>query len=225
MEYVKQDHTFGAVMITAPWGSGKSYFIKNIFPKNLSDHSSEKCVMVSLYSLINIEGLCKAILMESKFKAFQKDNKSRSLAGLIGKTVYHGISSYIGFDLGASEKDYLKFFKSFNFSNNVIILDDLERTEIPMRLLMGFVSNLTEEGIKVILIANEKEIIDNCNKSGLSYDGIKEKTVCDTFQLDPSADVIRVILETNLTKISDSIELTSSLCQEIIELFNILHRK
>lgn len=131
-------------MITAPWGAGKSYFIKNIFPNYLSEHISKKCITISLYSIKNIESLCRAILMESKFKIVQASGRICSVAGFIGKTVYHGVSSYMGFDLGASVKDYRKLLDSFNLSDDVIILEDLERTEIPIQQLMGFVNNLTE---------------------------------------------------------------------------------
>lgn len=207
-------------MITAPWGAGKSYFIKYIFTNYLSEHSSKKCITVSLYSIRSIESLCRAILMESKFKIVQTGGRISSVAGLIGKTVYHGVSSYMGFDLGASEEDYRKLFDSFNLSDDVIILEDLERTEIPIQQLMGFVNNLTEiDGIKVILVANEREIIDNMNQLCPQYDKIKEKTVYDTFYYDSnSVDVVRAILGPCLMKVSSSIGSDSSLYQEIIDL-------
>ena len=53
-----------------------------------------------------------------------------------------------------------ELYESVDFSGKLIILEDLERTNIGILKLLGYVNNLVEQdGVKVLLVANEEEII------------------------------------------------------------------
>ena len=52
-----------------------------------------------------------------------------------------------------------KIYRSVNLTNKLIILDDIERSQIDIDLLLGFINGLVEnDGAKVLLIANEREL-------------------------------------------------------------------
>ena len=64
----------------------------------------------------------------------------------------------INFNL--SEKDQKKLYESIDFSGCLIILEDLERSGMSILDVLGFVNNLVEQdGVKVLLVANEDEIM------------------------------------------------------------------
>ena len=62
--YLENDKTRSAIMLTGPWGCGKSYYIQNtLIPALIKDNVS-RCIVVSLYGLKNLESLSKNIYLE-----------------------------------------------------------------------------------------------------------------------------------------------------------------
>lgn len=53
LHYLTEDKTKSAIMLTAPWGSGKSFYIQNELKPFLEkeENGSHKCLVVSLYGL------------------------------------------------------------------------------------------------------------------------------------------------------------------------------
>ena len=51
--YLLEDKTKSAIMLNAPWGSGKSHYILNDLKDYLAEeeNGSYKCVIVSLYDI------------------------------------------------------------------------------------------------------------------------------------------------------------------------------
>lgn len=116
----------------------------------------------------------------------------------VAKTIFKGVASFFGIDLNVNEEDLKKIYESIDLSNNLIILEDLERANIEILEILGFVNNLVEQdGVKVMLVSNESEILKyvenpklldkNNDKQSLILDNkselylkIKEKTVSDT---------------------------------------------
>jgi hypothetical protein len=99
------------------------------------------------------------------------------------------LNTYTGFDTDKfkSEVD-LNDFASIS-SDEVLIIDDVERMSgVLLDELLGYISkNFTEEnGFKVILIADEKKLIEKFVHDEKKYLEIKEKTIWQTseFQLD-----------------------------------------
>ncbi|MEL7119298.1 MAG: P-loop NTPase fold protein [Bacteroidota bacterium] len=103
-------------------------------------------------------------------------------------TSFGGKVSIIGKNLKIKYKDF------FNFRNCIICFDDLERLSPEYRYedFLGFInSNFVEhEGIKVIIICNEEEIIskerEDKKEEKTKYEVIKEKVIGRTlaFKVD-----------------------------------------
>ena len=53
LHYMTEDKTKSAIMLTAPWGTGKSYYIQNELKPFLEkeENGKIKCLTVSLYGL------------------------------------------------------------------------------------------------------------------------------------------------------------------------------
>lgn len=196
--YLNNDKTKSAIMLTAPWGMGKSYYIQNCLIPYLEQTSNKKCVVVSLYGLNDIKEISKAIYLEIRSKISYVKNEKYEAGKIVSKTIIKGVLSKVGIDLSLEDEDLEKLYSSIDLANKLIILEDLERSGISIKQVLGYVNNLVEQdGAKVLLVANEEEIksfkeITTKDKGGNDttkmvyteeteeYFKIKEKTVSDT---------------------------------------------
>lgn len=204
--YLENDKTNSAIMLTAPWGTGKSYYIKNELIPFVDPDDENKCIVVSLYGLNDLHELSKSLYLEVRAKSLTKKSEKVNIGKIVAKTVVKGVASFFNIDLSANEQDLLKLYESIDLSGKLIVLEDLERSNINIISVMGYVNNLVEQdGVKVLLVANEKELLkydekpvkDEKGNKKISkvltaeteeYLKIKEKTVSDTilFQSDTS---------------------------------------
>lgn len=159
MHYLEKDKTHSAIMLSGAWGTGKSFYIQN-FLKPYLDNSGMKCIVVSLYGLKNLGELNKAIYLEIRAKVLTKKSEKVSAGKLVGKTIVKGIASFFNVDLSMSDEDLQQLYASIDLSGELIILEDLERSSIDTFDILGFVNSLVEQdGVKVLLVANEGEIL------------------------------------------------------------------
>lgn len=157
--YLKNDKTKSAIMLIAPWGMGKSYYIQNSLIPHLEKNGKKKCVVVSLYGLSDIKEISKAIYLEIRARAFVHRNEATEATKVIGKTILKGFLSTFGADLSLEDDDFENLYRSIDLTDRLIILEDLERSDISIKQVLGYVNNLVEQdGAKVLLVANESEI-------------------------------------------------------------------
>lgn len=196
VNYIENNKTNSAIMLSAPWGTGKTYYIQNELIPFLESREGKKikCIVVSLYGLKNVNEISKSIFFESKAGILNKRNTGITSGKLIGKTILKGVTSFFGIDLTMNEEDLNQLYNSIDLSNKLIILEDLERTNINIIEILGYVNNLVDQdGVKVLLVANETEILkcieinSDKNKEKLTEDALlylktKEKTISDTIK-------------------------------------------
>lgn len=118
-----------------------------------------------------------------------------------------------------------KIYRSVNLTNKLIILDDIERSQIDIDLLLGFINGLVEnDGAKVLLIANERELTVKLSSKELltTYCKEKEKAIGDTihFYAD-TKEIVRNILKSFSNKYFDQF-LQSPNSNELIDRINNL---
>lgn len=229
LHYITEDKTRSAIMLTAPWGTGKSYYIQNELIPFLRGNGNHKCIVVSLYGLNELAEISRNIYLEMRTKKVANLLNDKILKKLpkklasgskeignascgYGKTVLKGLAGKIGIDIKISDKDLAKIYSSIDLSDKLIVFEDLERSKIDINEVLGYVNNLVEQdGVKVLLVANEDEImkyeplvIDDANNKGTAklYDEItnhknrdftesteeylktKEKAVSDTISFE-----------------------------------------
>jgi hypothetical protein len=108
----------------------------------------------------------------------------------------------ISFDINSL--GLLKGVDSKITGDKMLVFDDLERCKIKISELFGYVNEYVEHyNCKVILLCDEKKIIDKCKKEKDAYLEFKEKLVGQTFIIQPDVEMA-IVSFTN--KLKDSKE-------------------
>lgn len=196
--YLENDKTNSAIMMTGPWGCGKSYYINNILKSFFKKKEIENdLIIVSLYGLKELDEISKSIYLEIRAKILNSKKETITAGKIISKTIVKNLLGHIGIDCSISDKDLKKLYKSIDLKDKLVILEDVERCSIDIRELLGFVNGLVEnDHAKVLLVTNEDEIISFSKENKgevdkqkrvqkyddktLEYFKIKEKTIGDT---------------------------------------------
>ena len=221
LHYLKEDRTKSAIMLTAGWGTGKSYYIQNELIPFLGkeENGSYPCIVVSLYGIEDVDEISKTIYLATKIKALPKKSERMTVGKIAVKTIAKGITSLAGIDLSMNDKDLRKLYQSIDLTGKLIILEDIERSGINIFDVLGYVYNLVEEdGAKVLLVANEDEIFKYHDsepdenrttykipdEKNAVYLKVKEKTVSDTilYHGDINSAISSIILSFDNEKLS-----------------------
>lgn len=193
-----------AVLLRGNWGAGKTWFAKQELDKFKTNGGNY--LYVSLYGVSSFDGI-----EDEFFRQLHPVLASKQMK-LMGKLFKGAIKATIKVDLDNDGRgddsvsirapdlnlpDYLKDTSKF-----VLVFDDLERCTIDICSLLGYINQFVEHGgQKVLLIANEDEIItrDKKNEQTLAaYGRIKEKLIGKTFEVQPDTDAA---IEAFLSKI------------------------
>ncbi|MCK1619568.1 hypothetical protein IVA96_23925 [Bradyrhizobium sp. 159] len=159
-----------AVLISGPWGVGKTYQVKRF----LQHHRPEpkKLLYVSLYGLSTLDEIRDALFQAAYPLLTGKPAK------LFGSLLTAGLK-YVKVDTGS-----ISVGDVIGFSADVYVFDDLERYEGNKSTALGYINQFVEhEGAKVIIIANDKEI-----KAGEDYERRKEKLIGKVLEVQSSFD-------------------------------------
>ena len=154
-----------AVLLNGGWGSGKTYFIEDYIKKleekyelNKNDKTTKykKPVYVSLYGLSDISELKNKIAL-----SLIKNKKIKQLMPFLD------IGIEIGSDLASkhtfiqnSDSKFKRIIRALHKIDNLIIFfDDLERCNININTILGYINELVEHNnVKVVLVADESKI-------------------------------------------------------------------
>ena len=154
-------------------GCGKTYFIRENLQDKLEKHEKEReekdrenkarrVVYVSLYGVKSLEEVSKQMLMESylaktgKAKGILK--KSAEAAGTMLPIIFDIIKPAVGVEMDS--ENISKAIGGFlSVKDSILIFDDLERCDCPVNEVLGYINTFVEhDGMKVIIVANQKEI-------------------------------------------------------------------
>ena len=179
----------GAVLLTGPWGAGKTHFIKGYLqarakrliaadPMNKLTH-----LYVSLYGVRALEEV------QSQFFAQTNPALNSGPARLLGTVASRAINVFTQSDsIQSGDGAALQSFFQRSLKGLLLVFDDLERCAMPIVEMMGFINTFVEhEGAKVIILACEDEIPQD---QKLAYDGRKEKLVAKTVEVMPDAPAV-----------------------------------
>lgn len=161
--YIEEDKTHSAIMLTGDWGTGKSYYVQNCLIPFLEneENGKHKCVVISLYGLSSLYDLSKALYFGVRLKPIAANKSEAGSTGMFAaKTILKGVTSFFGVDLSKSEAEMQQLYESIDLTGRLIILEDLERSNIDIIELLGYVNNLVEhDDVKVLFVVNEEELI------------------------------------------------------------------
>lgn len=173
LQYIEEKNTDYAIMVNGVWGSGKTYFLKQkLFPELEKSKPELKLIYLSLFGVTGSSDLNRKIYLE--VYPFL-NSKIAKTVGIIGKVVI----SKLGFsDINEDDKSkLLEVVGKIDSETVVIVFDDLERLEKKLLIeILGYINQMVEHNnIKVIISANEREIIDNIGKKNGNYNRYIEK--------------------------------------------------
>lgn len=152
-----------AVMIDGDWGSGKTHFVKQVLLPELKKETKTS-IYISLYGVRNIGELSKKIYIEFLLKdKADKINPTLLTGATEALDVVSGlISPFIGKygDIEIKEKKIQNLVqKIVPIKDCILIFDDLERCNCPMKEILGYINGFVEQaGMKVLIIANQNEL-------------------------------------------------------------------
>ena len=207
LDYINCNENTGALLLTGPWGCGKSFLVKQI-AKELNDEKSAAVAVISLFGLDSVSAINKSVkdeyislklgtiekITRKTLKKLIKPIKDGLAVASIASpettglsAVSHGLSTALSYDLFS----YIDVQNSIGTDKKkrkfVIVFDDLERCGINSNKdLLGSINNFIEnKQIKVIIIADEEKI------SKSDYSEYKEKLISRTLYM--SADYESII--------------------------------
>lgn len=173
IKYIDENLYNYAILIDGDWGCGKTYFVKEYLIDKIENHEknkekedkSYKCrrvVYISLYGVKSADDVTKQIFMESYLaktgKAKNVLKKGTEVAGKLLPVAFDVMTSFTG--VKADNDKVLGVINDFlTIKNSILIFDDLERCDCPVNEMLGYINGFVEhEELKVILVANQKEI-------------------------------------------------------------------
>lgn len=159
IRFVDQRMYHYALLINGKWGSGKTYFVKNILIPEIKGHDVN---YLSLYGIDSTDEISQMLCIQA-IKDKAPGIAQKALDSKIGQITSKLVSAVIkgGMNIaGTGETGIETIFQAFpNYDNNVIIFDDLERCGCPINEVLGYINNFVEHSeASVILVANEEEI-------------------------------------------------------------------
>ena len=192
LDYIRADYTDYAIMINGEWGSGKTHFWNNRIRKKIDtmqfNGKKYTTIYMSLYGISNLEEISKKIfiettqLMDKNLKKYMNAHNQTSIPEYAKNGL--DMANFFGVTQNGDKVDYEKFFST---DDKVLCFDDLERANVDVIDILGYINNFVEhDHIKTIIICNEKELATKLKSSNLEM-----KTFIATYLLDKEGDLAK----------------------------------
>ena len=207
LDYIRNDYTDYAIMINGEWGSGKTYFwnhkIKNKIESLQLNGKQYTTIYMSLYGISNLEEISKKIfiettqLMDRNLQKYMQTNGQTTIPEY-AKTGLD-MANFFGVTQNGDHIDYEEFFST---DDKVLCFDDLERANVDVIDILGYINNFVEhDHIKTIIICNEKELSTKFKSNNLEM-----KTFIATYLLDKEGSLVKANDKPMVEQIQDKIE-------------------
>ena len=206
LDYVRSDYTDYAIMINGEWGSGKTHFWNNKIKKKIESMQLNgkryTTIYMSLYGISNLEEISKKIfiettqLMDKNLRKYMDANEQTTIPEYAKTGI--DMANFFGVTQNGDKVDYGDFFST---DDKVLCFDDLERANVDVIDILGYINNFVEhDHIKTIIICNEKELSTKLKSSNLEM-----KTFIATYLLDKQ-DELNKTDKPMVEKIQEKIE-------------------
>ena len=190
LDYVRSDYTDYAIMINGEWGSGKTHFWNNKIRNKIDtlkfNGKQYTTIYMSLYGISNLEEISKKIFIETTQLSDKNLRKYMSTHGQVTIPEYAKTGIDMANLFGVSQTgDRIDYGKFFSTDDKVLCFDDLERANVDVIDILGYINNFVEhDHIKTIIICNEKELATKLKNTDLEM-----KTFIATYLLDKQGEL------------------------------------
>ncbi len=181
-------------------------------------------IYMSLYGISNLEDISKKIfiettqLMDKNLRKYMDANEQTTIPEYAKTGI--DMANFFGVTQSGDKIDYAEFFST---DDKVLCFDDLERANVDVIDILGYINNFVEhDHIKTIIICNEKELSTKLKSSNLEM-----KTFIATYLLDkqdelnktdkPIVEKIRQKIENVFDKANDYERIKEKLIGETFE--------
>lgn len=182
-----------AVLLKSKWGCGKTHFINHWIDAYKGNPTTEQVlepIYVSLYGLSDTKQITTALNRVICPILYGKAAKAGKVLAKIASAMvlkhevdlnYDGISD-LSINIGIDSLSKFKSNDSLANSKKLLIFDDLERCDIPMKKLLGYLNFFVEQcNCHLIVIGDEDKIAEGENKK--IFGEFKEKTIGREFEI------------------------------------------
>ena len=159
-------------------------------------------IYMSLYGISKLEEISKKIfiettqLMDKNLRKFMNANDQHTIPEYAKTGI--DMANFFGVTQNGDKVDYGEFFST---DDKVLCFDDLERANVDVIDILGYINNFVEhDHIKTIIICNEKELATKLKSSNLEM-----KTFIATYLLDKQNELNKTD-KPMVEKIQDKIE-------------------
>ncbi|WP_318457751.1 P-loop NTPase fold protein [Photobacterium leiognathi] len=211
------DRSFASiVLLSGPWGSGKTYFARHKLIPELNKISGMKTHYMSLFGLSTLDDFRDRVLASTSLGASSTMSVGAYIKNIVGAS--SAIAGDSGTTLGAMNAlaKPIKHKLLSKVKNRIIVVDDLERASSEQLIseVLGECLNFAENNtnVWVVVIAN-KDQINNTD--------LLEKTFLDQVHISPTTtDIINFVSEVHpdllnaeikryFTKVVEELKLTN----------------
>lgn len=202
--YIDTPNTHYALMINGEWGNGKTYFFRNTIEPFL-ERMNKKIIYISLNGLSDLQEINKQIYLETRIYQNKKirkilENKKMKQLTQFSKVI-HNTAMILNIAGNGEKKIFYEEIIEIN-DNIVLCFDDLERCNIEITEILGFINNFVEhDDIKIIIIGNEKEIKDISNERNKEIKFLAAlKLMSSNGQVNINSDTVMTQVDTIFSK-------------------------
>lgn len=189
-EYIDSKDS-NALLINGKWGTGKTFFWKKeIVP--IIKNRKLKDIYISLNGLSEIKQIEQELFLKL-IPSISKNQKVNGTISTLTTNLLKGLSEkFVNIDANNLLKEIS--VSNSSFDDFIICFDDLERCNIPLNEVLGYVNNFVEhKNLKCLILTNEDEINSNEKEN---YFKIKEKLVFRTINFEiPVEEYIPLIFD------------------------------
>lgn len=164
---------------------GKTHFWNNKIRKKIESMQLNgkryTTIYMSLYGISNLEEISKKIfiettqLMDKNLRKFMNSHGQTTIPEYAKTGI--DMANFFGVTQNGDKVNYADFFST---DDKVLCFDDLERANVDVIDILGYINNFVEhDHIKTIIICNEKELSTKLKSSNLEM-----KTFIATYLLD-----------------------------------------
>lgn len=179
-EYLETKDTDYSILITGKWGSGKTYYIKNVLMKTFED---KKSIYISLNGLTTLDNISTKILI-----SYFNINKNVNMGHDVIKTLLEigdsvkSVKEFKNIVLGIGKTVQKILTKKLDLSKSIIFIDDLERISSSLEIIdvLGFINvNFIEHNKNKVILICDEEKLEKGHKLGdnNNYSIVKEKII------------------------------------------------